>query len=267
MPHQMRTIDKDTFGPWALVTGASSGIGEQFARHLAASQLNLVLVARPTDVLERLGTELADSHGIQYRVVGRDLSQDGVHDALDRATNDLDIGLVVSNAGAGHPGEFVRIDYQELRRIVQLNVITHLDIAHHFGQKLAARGSGGLLLVSAGAAGGGLPYMANDSASKAYVLNLGEALHTELAPAGVNVTVLVPIVVNTPVVARLGLDSSALPVQAVSTEQCVDDALDALLANQATTISRAQITAAVDGMRTMVVNAIQARMAQGRPGH
>ena len=73
-----------------------------------------------------------------------------------------------------------RVVVLDLGRVVQLNVITHLDLAHHFGQRLAERRHGGIVLVSAVAAAGGLPYMANDSATKAYVLNLGEALHVEL---------------------------------------------------------------------------------------
>ena len=85
-------------------------------------------------------------------------------------------------------------------------MIAHLDLAHHFGQRLAKRGRGGIVLVSAGAAAGGLPYMANDSATKAYPLNLGESLHVELRQASINVTVLVPLLVNTPVVARIRID-------------------------------------------------------------
>src|SRR6185437_16921769 len=98
------------------------------------------------------------------------------------------------------------------------------------------RGHGGIVFVSAVAAAGGLPFMANDSATKAYVLNLGEALHVELRQAGVDVTVLVPVLVNTPVVARIGLDRIGLPAEAITAEQAVDEALTALLASEATTL-------------------------------
>jgi uncharacterized protein len=94
-------------------------------------------------------------------------------------------------------------------------VITHLDLAHHFGQRLADRGHGGIVLVSAVAAAGGLPCMANDSATKACVLNLGEALNVELRQAGVHVTVLVPVLVNTPVVAPIGIDKIGLSAEAI----------------------------------------------------
>lgn len=207
----MRQLDKHVYGPWALVTGASSGIGEEFARQAAASGINVVLVARRENRLEEVAAELTTRYDVQARAVAADLSRDGSLDAITGATSDLDIGLVISNAGTGNPGPFISLPRERLREIVQLNVITHLDLAHHFGQRLAQRGRGGIVLVSAVAAAGGLPYMANDSASKSYSLNLGEALHAELATAGVNVTVHVPVLVNTPVVSRIGLDRMGLP--------------------------------------------------------
>src|SRR6266542_468238 len=201
------------------------------------------------------------------RVVAYDLGRDGILDPVTEATDDLDIGLVVSNAGAGNPGPFISLPRERLREIVQLNVITHLDLAHHFGQRLAKRGRGGIVLVSAVAAAGGLPYMANDSATKAYPLNLGEALHVELRQAGVHVTVLVPVLVNTPVVARIGLDKLGLPAELISTEQAVDEALTSLLANQVSTLTRTDMTAAFEDMKGAVVEMIQARLAAAQPAH
>ena len=96
MPH----IDKNKFGPWAIVTGASSGIGKEFARQLAASGLNLVLVARRLPVLEEVGRGLAKEFGVAYRAVGVDLSDEGFLETLAEATRDLDVGLVISNAGS-----------------------------------------------------------------------------------------------------------------------------------------------------------------------
>ena len=207
----MKQIDKHVYGPWALVTGASSGIGEEFARQVAANGINVVLVARREDRLKEVAAELQARYHVQARVVAVDLGRDGILGTVAAATDDLDIGLVVSNAGDGQPGPFISLPRERLREIVQLNVITHLDLAHHFGRRLAERGRGGLVLVSAVAAAGGLPYMANDSATKAYPLNLGEALHVELREAGVHVTVLVPLIVNTAVVARIGIDAIPMP--------------------------------------------------------
>ena len=263
----MKQLDKYLYGPWALVTGASSGIGEEFARHAAANGINVVLVARREERLNEVAAELTARYDIQARAVAVDLGRDGFLDRVTEATDDLDIGLLVSNAGAGNPGPFISLPRERLREIVQLNVITHLDLAHHFGQRLAKRGRGGIVLVSAVAAAGGLPYMANDSATKAYPLNLGEALHVELRQAGVNVTVLVPVLVNTPVVTRIGLDKMRLPANAISPEQAVDEALTSLVENQATTLTRAHMTEAFQGMKGAVVEMIQARLAASQPAH
>jgi short-subunit dehydrogenase len=116
-----------------------------------------------------------------------------------------------------------------------------------------------VLLDSAVAAAQGLPYMANDSATKAYIHNLGEALHMEFQNVGVNMTVLAPVLVDTPVLAKLGLDADTLPMKPMSIEQCVSEALDALKANRATTISRALMAQMMEGMRDAVVQKLSSR--------
>ena len=263
----MKEIDKYTYGPWALVTGASSGIGEEFARQAAANGLNVVLVARREERLREVAAELTTHHGIDTRVLSIDLTADEAVHAIVEGTDGLDIGLVVSNAGAGNPGPFISLPHDRLRENVRLNVFAHLDLAHHFGKQLAERGRGGLVLVSAVAAAGGLPFMANDSATKAYVLNLGEALYVELGQAGVDVTVLVPVLVNTPVVARIGLDRIGLPAEAITPEEAVDEALTALMAKQATTLARADMGEAFEGMKGAVVEMIKTRLAAAQPAH
>jgi len=124
-----------------------------------------------------------------------------------------------------------------MSRIVDLNARSHLLLAHHFGRRLADRGRGGMILVSAGGALHGLPYMVNDSASKAYVLNLGEGLHHELAPAGVDVTVLLPGSVETPIIDLYGIDRETMPVRPQTVESCVDETLRALRRPRATLVS------------------------------
>ena len=127
------TLDKGQFGPWALVTGASSGIGKEFARQIAASGINVVLVARREGQLTELGRSIASDLSVQYRVIAMDLSQEGFIENLAERTKDLDIGLVVSNAGTGNPGEFLKLDRQLLHETLRLNTMAHLEVTHHFG--------------------------------------------------------------------------------------------------------------------------------------
>jgi hypothetical protein len=225
-------IDKNRFGPWALVTGASSGIGSEFARQIAASGINVVLVARREALLDEVGRAIAKDFKVQYRTVVADLSQAGFLGDLSKVTDDLDIGLVVSNAGTGNPGEFLKIDLEVKKSLLRLNTLAHLDIAHHFGQKLVSRGRGGLLLVGALGASAGLPYMANDGGAKAYIHSLGEALHVEFKPLGVQVTVLQPGFIDTPVLVKFGLNPDTMPTKPMKVEQCVSEGLEALEENR-----------------------------------
>src|SRR6201998_237626 len=184
------TLDKKRFGPWALVTGASSGIGKEFARQIAAAGINVVLVARRETRLIEVGRSIAKDFKVQHRVIVMDLSQEGFIPKLAELTKDLDIGLVVSNAGTANPGEFLKLDRQLLQETLRLNTMSHLDIAHYFGRKLAERRRGGLILVGAMGAESGIPRIANDARAKAYIHSLREGLHYELKPLGVSVTVL-----------------------------------------------------------------------------
>jgi short-subunit dehydrogenase len=236
MTSAVTRIDKQKFGPWAIVTGASSGIGKEFARQLAASGLHVVLVARRLSTLEELGYRLTTEFGVQYRAVGVDLTEEHFLSKLEGATHDLDIGLVVSNAGTWMLGDFVTMDSSTLQRSLRINVRAHLDVAHHFGQRLAQRGRGGLLLTASTAGLQGIPFSAEYAAAKAYVLTLGEGLHGELQKVGVHVTVLLPGATGTPLLAASGFDLPAF-LKPMSTEQCVAEGLAALSANRATHIA------------------------------
>lgn len=221
------------YGSWAVVTGASSGIGLAFARRCAADGLNVVLAARSEDRLRALGRELS---GVDHRVVTVDLSHPtGAADLL-AATADLDVGMLVSNAGDGRPGGFLDQEPDDLRRRLTLNALTHLDLAHAFGRRFVRRGNGAMVLVAALGAIHGLPNMAHESASKSYVLNLGEALHYELAASGVKVTVMLPGNVDTPIIDRFGVDRARLPISPMPAGKAVEQTVRALLSGQATII-------------------------------
>jgi short-subunit dehydrogenase len=221
-------LDKGQFGPWALVTGASSGIGKEFARQIAASGINVVLVARRDALLAELGRAISQEFDVQHRALAMDLSQEGFIAGLADATYDIDIGLVVSNAGTANPGEFLKLDRQLLQATLRLNTMSHLDIAHHFGRKLAERRRGGLILVGAMGAENGIPRITNDAAAKSYVHSLGEALHYEFKPLGVYVTVLAAAFTNTEVLEKFGFDPKTMPMKPLSVEQCVSEGLNAL---------------------------------------
>ncbi len=230
-------IDKHKFGPWAIVTGASSGIGKEMARQLAANGLNLVLVARRQTILEEVGQQLQHQYGVQYRVISGDLSNPQFLPTIFSETADLDIGLLVSNAGTGLPGEFLQLPQDHLLNMVNLNIVAHLSLTHHYGQQLIKRGRGGILFVSALGALQGLPYMAQDSATKVYTINLAEALHTEWAKSGVHVSTLIPGATDTPIVEKFGLTEDMMPIKPMPVEQCVAEGLRALKKNKVTHIS------------------------------
>lgn len=224
--------DLAAYGPWAVITGASSGIGKAFAEHCAADGLNLVLAARSTDRLTELGRTLSLAHRIEHRVVTVDLSRsDGAADLI-AATEDLDVGLLISNAGSGRPGRFLDQDMPDLHRRLTLNTTTHLELAHAFGGRFVRRGRGAMVLVSALGAVHGLPNMAHESAAKSYVRNLGEALHHELRPAGVRVTVMLPGNVDTPIIDRFGLDRTRLPIRPLPVATAVRQTVHALRAGR-----------------------------------
>jgi short-subunit dehydrogenase len=232
-PAVRATIDRERFGPWAVVTGASSGIGREFARQIAASGINVVLVARREALLKQVGEAFAKEFGVAYRAVAADLSEDGFIPRLAAATADIDIGLVVSNAGTGDPGPFLQKSRDAVTALLRLNTLAHLDIALHFGRRLAARKSGGLLFVGAMGADKGIPMMANDAGGKAYVQSFALSLHDEFRPLGVHVTVLPPGPTDTPVLEKFGLDPAAMPMKPMPVERCVGEGLRALAANRA----------------------------------
>ncbi len=182
----------ERYGPWALVTGASAGIGQAFARQLAARGLNLVLVARRQERLEALAAELGAAHGTETRVVALDLTRDDFLPHLQVATAGIDIGLLVNNAGFSFTGDFFDNPLDADLRMLHLNVRAPLILTHAFGPALRARGRGGMIFVSSIAAYVAVPIWTHYSATKAYVLHLAEGVAGELAPDGVDVLALCP---------------------------------------------------------------------------
>ncbi len=179
-------------GPWAVVTGASAGIGKAFAEQLAAHGLHCVLAARREERLRVLSEELTAAHGIECRVVPVDLTQSDAAAILVSATKDLDIGLLVNNAGVGYAGAVQDQDATRVAAMVQLNCTLVAELTTRFLKPMVARGRGGILIVSSAAAYQPTPYMATYGATKGFELLYGEALWAELRGQGVDVLVLSP---------------------------------------------------------------------------
>ncbi len=184
----------DLKGQWALVTGASSGFGVDFSHLLAERGANLVLVARREGPMQTLATELAAKHGVQVRVEAMDLAHAGVaaelKSRLDAAN--IQVDLLLNNAGYGLFGEFMEQPINSTLNMLQLNMLSLTEITHVFAEDMVQRGRGKILLTASIGAYQASPLYAAYSASKAYVLLFGEALHEELKPKGVTVTVLSP---------------------------------------------------------------------------
>jgi short-subunit dehydrogenase len=229
-----KVIDKDKFGPWAVVTGASSGIGREFARQLAAQGLNLVLVARRLSLLQDLGVLLEKEYGIRFRTIQADLAEEESIKRITNATEDLDVGLLISNAGTGRPGKFLSFGESDLNYILQLNAVSHLRLTHHFGKRFAKRRRGGVLLTGAMGAINGLPYMAIEAATKGFIQSLVKSLHTEFKEFGIHITVLITTPTDTSIVPRLGFNKDEMPMRPLSVEQCVREALVAIRSNRMT---------------------------------
>lgn len=217
------------YGEYALVTGASSGIGAEFAEQLAAAGLSLALVARRKDRLGALGGRLRAAHGSTVKVIELDLAAGGAVAELARRTAGLDIGLVVSSAGIITSGPFLGNDLAAESALLHLNLAVPAQLAHVYGRLLARRGRGGIILVSSAVAFAPVPYTANYAAAKAYTASLGQALHYELKAAGTDVLTLAPGPVRTEGAANAeGIDFGKLPVPAMQPGPVVRAALRGL---------------------------------------
>ena len=183
---------------WALITGASGGLGEELARQLARRGMKVALTARSADRLEAVAASIGRESGMETRTHAADLSQPGAADALDRwlLKAGIEPDVLVNNAGMGMHGPFVEQNLDQLRAMIQLDVVALTELTHVHARRMATRGRGRILLVGSMAAYQPVPLLSAYAAGKAYVLAFGEALHVELAPA-VTVTVLSPGLMDT----------------------------------------------------------------------
>ncbi|MEM8568259.1 MAG: SDR family NAD(P)-dependent oxidoreductase [Bacteroidota bacterium] len=191
---QRRTSAK--YGEWAVITGASSGIGKELSYAVAACGLNIVLIARDQVRLELVKEEVENSYHTKVEVVKADLAENYM-DLLFDSFKDKTIGLFVASAGFGTSGNFIDNSVHEELNMLDVNCRALLRLTHHFAQLFAGQNRGGIILLSSIVAFQGVPYSANYAATKAYVQSLAEGLYHELKPHGVDVLSAAPGPVET----------------------------------------------------------------------
>lgn len=189
---------KKKYGPWALIAGASQGIGEAFAREIAKKGINVILVARRKYLLDEVSEEIEKTHKVNAMPLQADLTNPDILELLDEKVADKEIGLLVYNAALSPRGPFLDTSLQTHEQTIKLNCLGPMKLAYHFGQKMKEKGKGGIILMSSMAGFQGSPFVAHYSATKAYNRVLAEALWEELGQYGVNVMACVAGATSTP---------------------------------------------------------------------
>jgi short-subunit dehydrogenase len=225
-----------------LVTGASAGLGELFARHFAAARRHVALVARRGDRLDALARELAKAHGVDALPLVHDLQQPEAPAALvaDLERRGYVVDVLINNAGFGARGEFAVLGRDRQLGMVDLNVRSLVDLTHRVLPGMIERRRGGILNVASTASFQPGPYMAVYYATKAFVLSWSEALHEELKPTGIHVSALCPGPTQTEFGAVAGnADTPLFRLFGASAEEVVRDGISGLERNVAVNVSGA----------------------------
>jgi short-subunit dehydrogenase len=251
-------VDLQRYGPWALVVGGSEGIGAGFARKLAADGFNLVLTARKTGPLDSLAEELR-AGGVKVRTLSVDMSKPDAIDRVRQVTDDVEVGLLIYNAGANSTrGNFVELDPEVYRTVIGVNVIGQSEFSRHFGGLMRQRGRGGIILTGSGAGYMGAPSLAAYCGAKAFSRIFGEALWGECQPFGVDVLHLVIGYTATPAMARLGYDLRTAQDPADAAQEGLDNLQNGPVwicggaANVARAEEQSKITGRAEAIRAIV---------------
>lgn len=197
-------ISAQEYGPWAVISGGSEGVGAAFARELAKAGVNLVLIARREGPLAVTASETREL-GVQVRTFTLDLAQPDILERIQAETADLKVGMLVSNVGTSYgKGMFVDLNLDDALTTIHVNPRVHTGLSHIFGKKMAQRGRGGIVLIGSLAGNAGGASMVMYSACKAFTQNFAEGLWAELQPKGVDVVYVVLGATDTPTRARQG---------------------------------------------------------------
>jgi short-subunit dehydrogenase len=200
---------RSKYGPWAVVTGASDGIGRAIAICLAEAGLNLVMVARRRDAIGALAAELEQAHHVKAIIVAVDLGQRAAVETIVSATEDIEVGLLAAIAGFGTSGQFTDSPIDHELDMVDVNCRAVVELSHHFARRFAVQRRGGLVLMSSLLAFQGVPRAATYAATKAFIQTFAEGLRLELSGAGVDVVASAPGPVRSGFEARADMRMSA----------------------------------------------------------
>lgn len=241
----------EKYGPWALIAGGSEGIGASFARKIAAQGVNVLLIARKREPLEELAQQLRQSTKAQVRTAAVDLSAADLKDRVRELTGDVEVGMIVYNAGAeSKMVPFLDRPLDELMRVVGVNVLGPTALLHELAAGMRRRGRGGIIIVGSMAGFAGGSRMAVYTASKAYEQMLTETLWWELKPFGIDVLMLVAGTTRTPAMARMGLKLEGTGQPVMEPDEVAQEGLDNL-ANGPTLVAGEHNRAAVRFMCTL----------------
>jgi short-subunit dehydrogenase len=183
---------KEKYGAWAIITGASSGIGVEFTKQIAALGLNVALVARRKARLDALAQEIAMQYKVQTKVIECDVAQDGFQEIILEATKNLEVGLLVNNAGINCEGQFFRGNLDRNVQMIQVNMKAPFILAYEFGKIFVSQKKGGIIFTSSISAFNAHPYLSHYAATKAYILSLAESMNYEFKDKNVDVIALCP---------------------------------------------------------------------------
>ncbi|PWJ40108.1 SDR family NAD(P)-dependent oxidoreductase [Sediminitomix flava] len=186
------------YGKWAVVTGASSGIGLELSNLLASAGFNLVLNSRYFDKLEILANGLMKKYNTEVKIVAKDVSEEFSIDAILAACEGLEVGLLIQSAGFGTSGKLIHSDLKKELNMLQVNCAAVLKLNYHFAKRFAEERRGGIILLSSLVSFQGVPLASNYAASKAYVQSLAEGLSYEMKDHNVDVLAAAPGPVKTP---------------------------------------------------------------------
>jgi short-subunit dehydrogenase len=192
------------YGPWAVVAGASDGVGAAFAEEIARRGVNVVLLARRQTVLEEVAAGISARTGVQTRTLAVDLARVDASEVIATATADLEVGLLVYCAGADPDFQpFLANPVSTAEAMIQRNCTVPVQLCHHFAAPMVQRGTGGIVVFGSGAGFVGAPNMVAYGASKAFDMVFAEALWSELHDTGVDVLGLILGKTDTPALRRL----------------------------------------------------------------